>query len=141
MTPIGLLTMRPILMALAAFPLLASTQSDFPNCTSSSRQPLWSLENIYFNATQRWSTPAHSFGSGHVSFSLASNVRDVIADCEATSSGSQFPAFFTGYEWYPCTMPENALPSDEAWFKFDTVSGKLEINQTYTCWEELGPTL
>ncbi|KAF2181908.1 hypothetical protein K469DRAFT_691534 [Zopfia rhizophila CBS 207.26] len=28
-----------------------------------------------------------------------------------------------------------------AFFKFTNVGGKLELNQTYTCWEDLGPTL
>lgn len=127
------------LLTLLTFPFLTLSDSDYPSCSSNSRDPTWKALNTHYNSTQYWTTPAHGFGSGQVSFSLSSNVRPFVASCEATSS--QLLTFFDGHEWYPCDMPDWAIPSDQAWFKFNSVGGKLEINQTWTCWEDEGPTL
>ncbi|KAF2740299.1 hypothetical protein EJ04DRAFT_425166, partial [Polyplosphaeria fusca] len=89
------------------------------------------LTNFVYSSLETWTTPAHGFGGANVSFTLASNVREVVANCGASSS--QIPSFFNGYQWYPCKFPDAALPSDQAWFKFTTTTGKVEVNQTYTC--------
>jgi hypothetical protein len=122
--------MRSLIITILTLPLVIG-QTEFPACPANAQKPAWMLENILYNSSDTYTTPAHHFGSGYVSFSLASNVRNVSAQCNATTS--QVPNFFDGNQWYPCKFSDSALPSDQAWFKFTASAAKLEINQTYTC--------
>ncbi|ORY13138.1 hypothetical protein BCR34DRAFT_274795 [Clohesyomyces aquaticus] len=132
--------MQYFLLTLALLPLLVQSGSEYPNCTKNSKKPKWKLHDIHYNGPLAWTdaviTPPKQTVPGHVSFTLSSNVVDFTADCSASTSSP-----FNGSVWYPCKMPASAIPSDKAWFKFDKKYRVMELNQTYTCWESLGPTL
>jgi len=131
-------TMRSALSVCLALPLLAHAQSEFPDCSPHAKKPTWNLQEVTFTERQeRW--PDHSNATSEVSFLLSTNARPFVATCKATQPWTP-PNRIVGV-WYPCDMPESAIPSDLAWFTFDDVTGKIQINQTYTCWEYARTTL
>jgi hypothetical protein len=101
------------------------------------QKPTWNLETVTFTESEELSRD-HTHAMSEMSFSLTGNARPFEASCTATTPWTP-PNHVRGV-WYPCEMPETALPSDEAWFTYDD-TGKIQINQTYTCWEVKGPTL
>jgi hypothetical protein len=131
--------MRPTLSASLIVPLLAHihAQSSLPACSPNARKPTWNLHDVIYTE-QSLRSPDITTATSNMTFSLSSNTRPFIANCTASHSWS--PPNYDGGTWYPCEMPDAALPSDQAWFTFDD-GGRIGVNQTYTCVEDVGPTV
>jgi hypothetical protein len=107
-------------------------------CTATSFSAwAWSLSDFYFHSSVIFSTPAHQIDGGWVSFTLTNPaVAGVTFDCEAEST--QLQDWFYGDQWYVCTGKGDGAgeaPANEtkAQFRYDRVTGRVDVNQTWVC--------
>ncbi|KAH8905007.1 hypothetical protein BR93DRAFT_898453 [Coniochaeta sp. PMI_546] len=107
-------------------------------CTNTSFSAwAWSLSDIYFHSSVIFSTPAHQIDGGWVSFSLTHPaVAGVSFDCEASST--QLHDWFYGDQYYVCTGKADgeggeAVNQTTAHFRYDRVTGRVDVNQTWVC--------
>ena len=114
-----------------ASPIFLNTRED-GSCSDVSFKGLeWTVEDFDYHASYIFTTPAHQNSWGYVNFNLSNPAFPYLASCSATSN--QLSDFFYGTMWYNCTLPEEAPYGGEATFAFSRPSGKLDINQTWTC--------
>jgi hypothetical protein len=133
-----------------AFPtlILAQSSSDFPACSPNAKKPTWTIEDHNYN----WTNFQRKNGSPY-SMILSNTARPFNASCPAALSSYPLepPKYNSSMiyfeDWYPCALPkEESIPSDVVWFKFSVfkkppVAQLVEVKQSYTCWEDVGPTL
>jgi hypothetical protein len=107
--------------------LLAPSAFSYPG----HREPEFKLNNILFNSSYIYSTPAHyATGEGLISFDLTNSAVEYTTHCSATSI-REFD-FFYGDQTYTCDSVPNVVGSTN--FTFST-SGAMAVNQTWTCEE------
>lgn len=133
-----------LLLSLPASSSLPSPVSQRENCTltppgtanacdctqASFSSWSWSLSDLYFHSSVVFSTPAHQIDGGWVSFGLTSQATaDVAFECDASST--QLQDWFYGNQWYTCTA--NSAAGATAQFRFDRMTGRVDVNQSWTC--------
>lgn len=101
------------------------------DCTNTSFSSwAWNLSAFYFHSSVVFSTPAHQIDGGYVSFNLTNPaVAGVVTECAASST--QLDDWFYGDQWYTCTGDAPAGVS--AQFRFDRVTGRVDVNQSWVC--------
>ncbi|KAG5913712.1 hypothetical protein E4U42_000919 [Claviceps africana] len=122
------LLLATVAVAAPAPPVDPTTNS----CTRSSSQTKeWQVKDFDFHASYIFTTPAHQNSWGFVKFTLENPSRGFTSQCEGSSN--QLYDFFYGNFAYNCTNPG---PDSESTFAFSRPSGKLTINQSWTCVDE-----
>ncbi|KAK3372965.1 hypothetical protein B0T24DRAFT_503905, partial [Lasiosphaeria ovina] len=95
----------------------------------------WTVHGFDYHASYIFSTPAHQNSWGYASFNLTSNiVPSYTAAC--TASSSQLSSFFYGIVVYNCVLPATAPAGAAASFRFNSLTGELDIDQTVVCREK-----
>lgn len=89
----------------------------------------WIVKDFDYHASYIFSTPSHQISNGYVSFNLTNPALAYDASCQAISS--QLQEFFYGNMIYTCTVPDGS--TTETTFDFSRPSGRLDVNQTWTC--------
>lgn len=96
----------------------------------------WTVHDFSYHASITFTTPAHQIAKGNLKFTLSNPVLPYKVDCAAESL-SYNGAFFAG-NTYDCVVPKKYADGDEVSFSYDSESGKLAINQTWSCRKEGG---
>ncbi|KAH7171390.1 hypothetical protein EDB81DRAFT_623168, partial [Dactylonectria macrodidyma] len=91
----------------------------------------WKVHDFTYEAAHAYSSPTKSTYWSKATFSLENPVLSYKAKCKATSRSKDY---LNGKATYTCT----SKTGDEATFTFDRKSGKLAINQTWSCAAEGG---
>ncbi|KAG5913083.1 hypothetical protein E4U53_005022 [Claviceps sorghi] len=122
-----------LLLATVAVAAPATTVAPRTNsCTRQSSQTTeWHVKDFDFHASYIFTTPAHQNSWGYVKFTLENPSQKFKSECEGSSN--QLSDFFYGTFAYNCTQP---VPDSESTFTFSRPSGRLTINQSWTCAEE-----
>lgn len=93
----------------------------------------WSVTDLYYHSSIVFSTPAHQIPNGMISFSLAHPAMPGVS-LACSASSTQLQDFFYGNQYFSCT---NGNVTDEtatrATFRFDKATGRVDLNQTWTC--------
>ena len=115
----------------SASPITLNTRGD-GSCSDVSFKGLeWTVQDFDYHASYIFTTPAHQNSWGYVNFNLSNPAIPYLASCSATSN--QLSDFFYGTMWYNCTLPDETPYGGAAQFAFSRPSGKLDVNQTWTC--------
>jgi hypothetical protein len=119
-----------VLPLAAAAPFGVATRDANPGCQEKSFNDfVWTVEDFDYHASYIFTTPAHQNSYGYVNFNLTNPALEYKAACSAMSN--QLSEFFYGTMNYTCTVPEGS--SAETSFAFSRPSGKLDVNQKWTC--------
>ncbi|KAI1816004.1 hypothetical protein GGS20DRAFT_583937 [Poronia punctata] len=118
-----------ILLPLAA--AAPASVRDYPTtkgCTATSFSSFaWTIEDFTYHASYTFSTPAHQIAGGQVAFNLTNPaIPGEKVQCSAYST--QLSDFFYGNLNYQCQGSKS-----ESSFAFSRPSGRLDLNQTWTC--------
>lgn len=127
---------RPLSVALSLLSLTTGLPSslrvrdDNPGCQAASFGGFnWTIESFDYHASYIFTTPAHQNSWGYVNFNVTNPALLYKGECSASSN--QLSDFFYGTMNYQCKFPEGAQSSGS--FAFSRPSGKLDLNQTWTC--------
>jgi hypothetical protein len=118
-------------LALAA-PRGLGSRGGYPGCTAVSFSDFaWNVEDFTYHASYTFSTPAHQISSGTVDFNITNPAFPDKVSCSAYST--QLSDFFYGNFVYQC---EQEGAKTKTTFDFSRPSGRLDVNQTWTCTDE-----
>lgn len=107
------------------------------SCTDASLKGFqWTVEDFDYHASYIFSTPAHQNSWGYVDFNLSNPaVPDVLESCSAASS--QLEDFFYGTVVYQCALNATSTSAKTPpTFSFNRITGELDVNQTWTCYDK-----
>ncbi|KAI1477833.1 hypothetical protein F4774DRAFT_387847 [Daldinia eschscholtzii] len=123
-------TITALLPLVATAPVELNNRDSNPGCQDASFGDFkWTIENFDYHASYIFTTPAHQNSWGYVNFNLTNPALEYQAICSASSN--QLSDFFYGTMPYTCTVPEGY--TTKTTFDFSRPSGKLNVNQTWTC--------
>ncbi|KXX73715.1 hypothetical protein MMYC01_207260 [Madurella mycetomatis] len=103
-------------------------------CTTTSFESFaWLARQFDFHASYVFRTPSHQNSWGYVSFDLFNPADQSTTHCQAQSN--QLSEFFYGTVPYRCD-DEGAGRSGRTSFDFDRATGRVRLNQTWTCTDQ-----
>jgi len=93
----------------------------------------WSINGFHYRSSVIYSFPSHRIASGTVDFNLTNPALPHALACSAYST--QMMDFFYGNMWFQCTGPDDT----EASFQFDKSSGRVDLQQKWSCPKDTTP--
>jgi hypothetical protein len=123
-------TLAAVLPLAAAAPYGVSQRDSNPGCTSTSFGDFsWTIKSFTYHASYIFTTPAHQVPSGTVSFNLTNPA--ILGEVTCSAYSDQLTDFFYGNFNYNCNVPSGS--SAKTSFAFNRPTGRLDLNQTWTC--------
>ncbi|KAI1430985.1 hypothetical protein GGR50DRAFT_698469 [Xylaria sp. CBS 124048] len=116
-------------LAVAAPSGLSPRDYDTGCSTQSFNDFTWTIEDFTYRASYLFTTPAHQVSTGYVDFNLSNPALPETVSCQADSTW--LTDFFYGNINYKCAVPEGSKTKTS--FAFSRPSGRLDVNQTWTC--------
>jgi hypothetical protein len=87
----------------------------------------WAVKGFNYHSSVIYSFPSHRIANGYVDFNITNLALSHTLACSARST--QMSDFFYGNQWYKCTDSAG----NDAEFQFDKSSGRLDVQQKWTC--------